>query len=805
MKKKVKTKRSIKSARVRKSNNRRSSEKAEPGLKAEIFGVDSGNIGPKCPSLLENIDTSYFQLDLNGNFTYFNDVVCKDLGYSREELHGMNFRAFSKLENIKIIKNIYGEIYKTGKTKTTVNFEVLRKDGSAITIEQSISVLKDSLGKVVGFQGVARDISQRIRSERLRMESEEKYRMIMETIVDGYFEFDLRGNFTFFNNAGCLNLGYRPDELLGMNYRDITATETAQRLYEEFNQIYLTGATGALIDYEVILKDGSIKHHEMSVGLKKDLTGQPIGFHLLARDITARKEAEAALRRSEEMYRTILDTMEEGLYENDLRGNYTFVNRTACKQLERPPEELLGKNYRDITSPKMATKLYEVFHRIYVTGKPELLFTYDVPCSTGEIRTYQMNATLIRNASGEITGFRNLNREITELKKVEEERERLEQQLLQAKKLESIGRLAGGVAHDFNNMLTVILGYTELIKAMPSLDPMLMRNMQEVEKAAKRSRDLTAQLLAFSRKQIIAPRQMDLNGLILDTQQTLARLVGEDIDLRFYPGKDMWKIKFDPSQMEQILVNLAANARDAMPRGGKLTIETENIHLNEMYCKIHHGFVPGHYVLLEVTDDGAGISKDALPHIFEPFFTTKEAGRGTGLGLATVYGIVKQNNGFINVYSELRRGTTFKIYIPRCTEEGEIAEEPEEIPEVAGSGTIILVEDDEMVRQITTEMLESIGYTTIAMDNPLDVPELFERGDIDIDLLITDVVMPAMSGNDLRDRIEAIRPGVKVLFMSGYTSNVIVHRGVLEEGVHFIQKPFNLSDLARKIREVLSS
>jgi two-component system, cell cycle sensor histidine kinase and response regulator CckA len=412
------------------------------------------------------------------------------------------------------------------------------------------------------------------------------------------------------------------------------------------------------------------------------------------------------------------------------------------------------------------------------------------------------NAPLV-GADGSVIGLASLVQDVTERKLAEEENARLQSQLLQAHKMESVGRLAGGVAHDFNNMLSVILGYTELIKSrLSSHDPLLI-DLSTIERAANHSKDITRQLLAFSRSQIIAPKPVNLNDLIGDTQKTLAPLIGEDIDLRFHPAKDLWKIKFDRSQIDQILVNMAVNARDAMPEGGKLTVETANVQLDEVFCGTHLGFVPGDYVLLTMSDSGVGMDKETLSHVFEPFYSTKEVGKGTGLGLATVYGIVKQNGGFINVYSEPGEGTVFKIYIPRIIVEDEAPEKAEEAPVAYGAGTILLVEDDDMVRRITTTMLEAIGYTVLAAETPQDALSLGEDRDRPIDLLITDVVMPGMSGPGLRDRMEAIRPGIKVLFMSGYTSNAIVHRGVLEEGVYFIQKPFSIKALAEKVRDAM--
>jgi signal transduction histidine kinase/CheY-like chemotaxis protein len=435
-------------------------------------------------------------------------------------------------------------------------------------------------------------------------------------------------------------------------------------------------------------------------------------------------------------------------------------------------------------------------HRKYTRAQGSTTFETINQRKDGTIFPVEITATYLEYQN---EGFSfSFSRDITRRKQMEE-------QLMQARKMEAIGQLAGGVAHDFNNMLCVILGYTELIKSRLAPDDPSFREMLEIEKAASHSRDITRQLLAFSRKQMIAPRPINLNKLIANTETTLARLIGEDIELRFYPGKDLWQIKFDPSQIDQILINLAVNARDAMPDGGKLTIETANVSLDEAYCQDHREFRPGHYVLLTVSDNGVGMDPETLTHIFEPFFTTKDVDKGTGLGLATVYGIIKQNDGAINVYSEPGLGTTFKMYLPKIMKEDEIVEKAEEAAEDVATETILLVEDEEMVRGMTTAMLETIGYTVLVAETPSDALSMCEKKDISIDLLITDVVMPEMNGNELRDRINAIRPGVKTLFMSGYTSNVIVHHGVLDEEMYFIQKPFTLKDLQKKVHNALGN
>lgn len=393
-----------------------------------------------------------------------------------------------------------------------------------------------------------------------------------------------------------------------------------------------------------------------------------------------------------------------------------------------------------------------------------------------------------------------------ERKRAEEERKRIEAQLRQAQKMDAVGRLAGGVAHDFNNMLQVILMGADMALAEATPGSPLGQNLLEIKKAGQRSADLTRQLLAFARKQIIAPRVLDLNDTVAGILKMLGRLIGEDIGLLWKPGHDLKAVKMDPGQIDQILANLVVNARDAIAGVGKVTIETGKAEFDQAYCDTHPGFTPGQYVLLAVSDDGCGMDKETLANIFEPFFTTKESGKGTGLGLATVYGIVKQNNGFINVYSESGKGTTFKIYLPPHEAKAAAGGEKRESLEPAtGTETVLLVEDQEALLTLAKRLLERLGYTVLAAGSPQGAIRLVEEHAGDIHLLITDIVMPEMSGGDLCQRLNALRPGLKCLFMSGYTANVIAHRAILEEGVHFLQKPFSVEALAAKVREALSA
>ena len=395
--------------------------------------------------------------------------------------------------------------------------------------------------------------------------------------------------------------------------------------------------------------------------------------------------------------------------------------------------------------------------------------------------------------------------DVSERKRAEEQKARLEAQLQQAQKMESVGRLAGGVAHDFNNMLGVILGHAEM--AMAKVDPALPlhADLIEIRKAANRSADLTRQLLAFARKQTIAPKVLDLNKAIAGMLKMLQRLIAANINLAWLPSANLWQVRADPSQIDQILANLCVNAGDAIADAGKITIETGNSVLDEAYCAGHVGCVPGEYVQLAVSDNGCGMDKETLAHIFEPFFTTKGVGEGTGLGLSTVYGAVKQNNGFIYAYSELGQGTTFTIYLPRHVGKTAQAARPDgaDAPALRGEETILVVEDEAAFLRLAKLMLEKLGYTVLTASTPGEAIRLAREYTGEIHLLMTDVVMPEMNGRDLAKNLLSLYPDLKRLFMSGYTANVIAHHGLLDEGVYFLQKPFSPQDLSAKVREAL--
>ncbi|HKK99746.1 MAG TPA: PAS domain S-box protein [Desulfotignum sp.] len=511
------------------------------------------------------------------------------------------------------------------------------------------------------------------------------------------------------------------------------------------------------------------------------------------------------LKESEALFRSQFEFGNIGIAITSPDKGWIRANDRLCRMLGYSEEELRQKTWPDMTHPDdlrvdmasynslLAGEIdsYEMEKRFFHKNK-NIVFTH-------------LNVSCFRNPDQSVKFIIASLLDISDRKQAEAEKKKLDLQLAQAQKMEAIGTLAGGIAHDFNNMLGVISGRAELgLQKSSPTDP-VYKDLEQIHNAAGRSTDITRQLLAFARKQTISPKVIDLNHTVGNMIKMLGRLLGEDIDLLWQPADDLWSVKIDPSQLDQILVNLCVNARDAIADVGKITIETGMKVFDPAYCATHAGFVPGKFVLLAVSDDGCGMDRHTLDNLFEPFFTTKETGRGTGLGLATVYGIVKQNNGFINVYSEPEKGTSFRIYLPpHSAAMPEKIQEKTAAPMPRGSGeTLLVVEDDAAILDMLETMLKSLHYTILTADSPSRALAAAQSHKGRIHLVITDVVMPEMNGRDLAEKLSALYPDINILFMSGYTANVIAHQGVLEEGVHFIQKPFSMQDMAAKIHEVL--
>jgi len=524
-----------------------------------------------------------------------------------------------------------------------------------------------------------------------------------------------------------------------------------------------------------------------------------------------RKELESEVtRRTEELQHSfmfnqrLIDALPIPVFYKDSVDRYLGCNSSFENYFGRKREELIGKSAYELF-PKELADIYQEKDQALLQNPGIQVYESVVKDAGGVIRDVVLNKATFNNIDGSVGGLIGAFLDITDIKTAEKMRKNLESQLFQAQKMESVGRLAGGVAHDYNNMLSVIVGYTQL--ALDELTPedQISEYLRQVYDAAIRSTAITRQLLAFARKQVIAPLVLDLNETVESMLKMLRRLIGEDLDLVWRPATGLWSVEMDPSQVDQVLANLCVNARDAIDGVGRVTIETGMATFDEAYCADHLGFIPGEYVLLAISDDGCGMDRETVEKIFEPFFTTKGVGQGTGLGLATVYGIVKQNNGFINVYSEPGEGTTFKLYLARHAEPaGEAAKEsPKEVLPIGHGEVILVVEDEASILDLARKILEKLGYTVLTANLSSQALNLAEEHHGEIQLLITDVVMPEMNGKELSFRLQKIYPRLKTLFMSGYTANVIAHRGVLDEGVQFLQKPFSIESMAAKVEKAL--
>ncbi len=779
--------------------------------------------------ITQNIRDVIWTMDFDLNYTYMSSSVFQLLGFTLDEVYKMPLRSVLPTERYKKLQKMLTEQmteYQNGNIReslktTTFEMPMMCKDGKIIWVEISANFNLDENGKPFEIVGVTRDISERKKAAEHLLESEKRYRTITENVNDIVWIVDLNLQLSYASPSNATLTGFTPEEvtknplhhfLVPQSYAH-AAEVLAEELEIENSTAPVDLNRSRTLEIEVFNRLGKNIWLEVGATFNRDANGKATEILAVGRNITQRRMMEEALADSEQRYRLIVENIHEIIWTTDLNLHYSYVSPSCFPVTGYSQDEIKKIPLDQLLTPSSLllaqNTIMEELNR-ELTGEPfdphrSKTIEQELYAKNGSTVWLEVTAIFIRNDRGKPAGLLMAGRDISERKKAEAEKHNLEDQLNQAQKMETIGRLAGGVAHDFNNMLSVILGYVDLAKLRLAKQHPVLKDIAEIEKAAVRSRDITTQLLAFSRKQIIEPRIIDLNEMVTHTQKALTRLIGEDVELKVFFGRNLWSIKFDPSQIEQILINLAVNARDAMPNGGKLTIETANTVIDPLYCESHIDFIPGDYVQLTVSDNGTGMDKEILKHIFEPFFTTKEAGKGTGLGLATVYGIVRQNEGFINVYSEPGYGSTFSIYLPRTTEVNEVKEEPEEDYEFSGKGNILLVEDDAMVLQIAKGMLESMGFTVTAVNAPAEAVVIYEKQDVLFDLVITDVIMPAMSGKDLRNKLQAIKPDTKFLFMSGYTADVIAHHGVLEKGVHFLQKPFTLKSLAGKVVEALSA
>ncbi len=646
--------------------------------------------------------------------------------------------------------------------------------------------------------GLERIISEQRESTSRVRRSQRIMTLVMNTIPQRLFWKDRSYRYIGCNEVFAQDAGHEsPEEIIGRNDFEL-AWKASAHLYRE-DDIAVVERGVSKINYEEpqVRDDGTQLWLRTTKLPLRDESGEVIGVFGSYEDITERRATEDKVRDSEARYRTLVEQAADGIFVTDAEGNYLDANTAGCELLGYSRDELLAMNVRDVIATEPGVhdppQLEDLRAGIVVIRERH------VRRKDGSVLPVEVSAKGLPD--GRMQG---IVRDISERKKAEQQRQELAEQLRQAQKMEVVGQLAGGVAHDFNNVLTSILGHGEIILRKASLAESVRRDVEEIKVAAERGAALTRQLLAFSRRQVLVPQIINLNEVLAGLEGMLRRLIGENIGLAIVPGRDLGLVRADPVQLEQVILNLAINARDAMPDGGQLAIETNNVELDDAFARTHVGFVPGAYVQLSVRDNGCGMDAETRRQAFEPFFTTKDAGRGTGLGLSMVYGIIQQSGGQVWLESEIDRGTVCIVYLPRTEETSGPAErKPTLVGSPRGFETVLLVEDDHMVRGLASRILEDHGYTVLPASDPGEALKLMHRHGNSVSLLLTDVVLPQMSGRDLAERLRETWPATRVLYMSGYMHDTMYGQGMLESGVAFLKKPFGVESLLRMVREAL--
>jgi PAS domain S-box-containing protein len=750
--------------------------------------------------MIANIGDVIVIIDRNGINRYKSPNIEKWFGWKPEDVVGFNTWENVHPDDLDKGQTFIGALALTPNASGTTEVRYRCKDGNYKWIEITIvNLLHDT--SINGFLGNYQDITERKQTEEALRKSEKLLSRAQEIAHTGSWTLDLTENRLTWSDEVYRIFGYEPREFAATYEAFLDAVHPDERVMvnEAYSRSVLEGSDGYEFEHRIVRrKSGEVRHvHERCVH-ERDDAGTVIRSTGMVQDITERKQSEEALTESEARFKSLHNASFGGIAIHD-NSIILECNQGLAEISGYSTEELIGMNGLLLISEKtrgmVLQNIRDGYEKPYeAIGLRKNNDEYPVRLEARNIPYKGKNVRVVEF------------RDITEQKRQEEEKSQLENKLRQSQKMEAVGQLAGGVAHDFNNMLGVITGYSELILVQMDPAQQFHAELVEIKKAARRSADLTRQLLTFARKQTVAPKVLDLNQTIEGMLNLLRRLIGENISLSWMPGFGLWPIHMDPSQIDQILANLCVNARDAIAGVGKLTVETKNATFDKEYCSTHAGSLPGDYVRIAVSETGSGMDKETLAHIFEPFFTTKNVGEGTGLGLATVYGAVKQNNGFINAYSEPGQGTTFTIYIPRHVETNTETQVTASIePVVYGDEIVMLVEDEPTLLQMSKTMLERLGYTVLAAGTPAEAIRLAGEYSGQIHLLATDVIMPEMNGRELSARLLKNRPEMKYFFMSGYTANIIANQGVLEKGVPFLQKPFSINELANKVREAMES
>ncbi len=686
------------------------------------------------------------------------------------------------------------EVLTTGTPKLKYEETYTLPDGSEVWWQTNKLPLRDRSGAVIGLLAISEDITERKQAEQALRRERDRLNYVLEASRIGTWAWDIEANSAEFNEMWATLLGYTMEEIGPSSY-ELWKSLGHPDDVPKIEALLQRCANGEMPDYSSefrmrhkdghwvwILDRGRVMTH--------DAEGRPLEIFGTHTDISPLMRAQEELRESEAKFRSYIEQAPYGVFIADATGNYVDVNPAASRIAGYARDELLTMGIRDLIAPDDQEDGAAHFAQVVEQGAAEGVIPFVRKDGTWRL----WNVTAVRLSEERILCF---VQDVTE-------QQQMEEQIRKSQKLDAVGQLAGGVAHDFNNLLMGIMNYVELCRDEIGQEHPIRKWLDEITHESERSAAIVRQLLAFSRKQTIAPRVLDLNHTVGNMLKMLRRLIGEDIDLLWQPGANLRPIKMDPGQVDQILANLSVNARDAIGGVGKITIETANVTLDADYCAFHTEVTPGDFVMLAFSDSGSGMNAETQANVFEPFFTTKVNGEGTGLGLATVYGIVKQNGGSINLYSEPGNGTTFRIYLPCTADTAEGASTQDRPHEVSGGKeTILLVEDEKSIRITTSLFLKDLGYNVLVAETPAEALQIVEKHNGEIDALITDVVMPGMNGRQLAERLEVTCTGLKVLYVSGYTVNVIVHRGVLEEGVEFLSKPITRDVLAHKLRHML--
>jgi PAS domain S-box-containing protein len=729
---------------------------------------------------------------LDGTITAWNPAAERMFGYSAEEAIGRNIEMIVPQERRPELRDLLARV---GRGARIEHVETVRvgKDGRRIDVSLSVSPLKSPNGEIIGAAKIARDITDRIKTHAALLKEIEERRQIFETSLDLILVTDKRGNFLHVSPSSMEVLGYRPDEMIGHSAVDFLYPDDLDNTRQEMRAARSGRAMRNFL-CRYVHKDG----HSVTLAWTGQWSDAVQKHFFSGRDMTGQMRAEEGLQDSERMARGIIDTALDAFAQMDERGIVVDWNPQAEMIFGWSREEAVGRELAELIVPEQHRDAHtQGVERFIKTGEASILGQrriIDALRRDGKEIKIELAVTALRRRRGWL--FNGFMRDVTEKLAADE-------QLRQAQKMETIGQLTGGIAHDFNNILTVITGTIEILEDGVAADPSLAEIAHMIDEAAVRGAELTQRLLAFARRQPLQPRTTDINTLIVDAAKLLRPTLGEHIEIESAFEGDAWPALVDPSQLTTGLINLALNARDAMPDGGKLVLETGNVHLDESYARSHAEVLPGPYVMIAVSDTGHGIPAAIRDRVFDPFFTTKGVGKGTGLGLSMVYGFVKQSNGHIKIYSEEGHGTTIKIYLPRAgAQSDEAAAAPTAVVE-GGAETILAVEDDPLVRNYVAAQLTSLGYTAITAANAAEALTRIDGGE-PFDLLFTDVIMPgSINGRQLADEALRRRPGIAVLFTSGYTENAIVHHGRLDPGVLLLAKPYRKSDLARMVRTAL--